>query len=52
MSRVGKLPIAIPSGVTITIDPSEITIAGGKGTLKQFTGLSLIVIGKAQMVEN
>lgn len=37
MSRVGKLPIAIPSGVTITIDPDEITVAGGKGTLKQFT---------------
>jgi large subunit ribosomal protein L6 len=37
MSRVGKLPIAIPSGVTITVDPSEITVAGGKGTLKQFT---------------
>lgn len=37
MSRVGKLPIAIPSGVTITIDPDEITVTGGKGTLKQFT---------------
>lgn len=37
MSRVGKLPIAIPSGVTITVEPSEITIAGSKGTLKQFT---------------
>lgn len=37
MSRVGKLPIAIPSGVTITIDPAEITVAGSKGTLKQFT---------------
>lgn len=37
MSRVGKLPIKIPSGVTITIDPAEITVAGGKGTLKQFT---------------
>lgn len=37
MSRVGKLPIAIPSGVTITIDPDEITVSGGKGTLKQFT---------------
>lgn len=37
MSRVGKLPIAIPSGVTITVDSSEITVAGGKGTLKQFT---------------
>lgn len=37
MSRIGKLPIAIPSGVTITIDPEEITVAGSKGTLKQFT---------------
>ena len=36
MSRVGKMPISIPSGVTITVDPSEITVAGGKGTLKQF----------------
>jgi large subunit ribosomal protein L6 len=37
MSRVGKLPIAIPSGVTITTSDDEITVAGGKGTLKQFT---------------
>ena len=37
MSRVGKLPIAIPSGVTITIDPNEVTVTGSKGTLTQFT---------------
>lgn len=37
MSRVGKQPIAIPSGVTITVDDAEITVAGSKGTLKQFT---------------
>lgn len=37
MSRIGKLPIIIPSGVTITVDPDEITVAGSKGTLKQFT---------------
>lgn len=37
MSRIGKLPIAIPSGVTITVDPDTITVAGSKGTLKQFT---------------
>jgi large subunit ribosomal protein L6 len=37
MSRVGKLPIPIPSGVTITIDPDFVTVAGAKGTLKQFT---------------
>lgn len=33
MSRVGKQPIAIPSGVTITLDPDTITVAGSKGTL-------------------
>lgn len=37
MSRIGKLPIAVPAGVTITIDPEFITVAGSKGTLKQFT---------------
>ncbi len=37
MSRIGKLPIAIPGGVTITVDPDFITVAGSKGTLKQFT---------------
>lgn len=37
MSRVGKLPIKLPSGVTITVDDNEITVAGSKGTLKQFT---------------
>ena len=37
MSRIGKLPIALPSGVTITVDTDEITVNGGKGTLQQFT---------------
>ena len=37
MSRIGKLPIPIPSGVTITVDPDFVTVAGAKGTLKQFT---------------
>lgn len=43
MSRVGKLPVTIPSGVTITVDASEITVAGPKGTLKQFTMPGVIV---------
>lgn len=36
MSRVGKSPIPVPSGVTITVDKAEITVVGAKGTLKQF----------------
>lgn len=37
MSRVGKQPITIPSGVTITVDNDKITVNGSKGSLEQFT---------------
>lgn len=37
MSRIGKLPIKIPSGVTVAIEPDTITVTGPKGTLSQFT---------------
>ncbi|MFY9227783.1 MAG: 50S ribosomal protein L6 [Candidatus Microsaccharimonas sp.] len=33
MSRIGKLPIQIPSGVTITVDNDSITVVGPKGQL-------------------
>jgi len=33
MSRIGKLPIQIPSGVTITVDSDVITVKGAKGQL-------------------
>ena len=33
MSRIGKLPIPVPSGVTATIQGQSVTIAGPKGTL-------------------
>jgi large subunit ribosomal protein L6 len=33
MSRIGKLPIKIPTGVTITVGNDDITVAGSKGTL-------------------
>ncbi|MCL2371430.1 50S ribosomal protein L6 [Candidatus Saccharibacteria bacterium] len=33
MSRIGKLPIKIPTGVTITVGADDITVAGAKGTL-------------------
>jgi large subunit ribosomal protein L6 len=34
MSRVGKKPITIPSGVTVTIGENELEVKGAKGTLK------------------
>jgi large subunit ribosomal protein L6 len=33
MSRVGKKPITIPSGVTVTINASQMEVKGPKGTL-------------------
>ena len=36
MSRIGKLPIQIPSGVTITVDSGNVTVKGPKGELSQF----------------
>ena len=36
MSRIGKLPIAVPTGVTITVDADVITVSGPKGSLEQF----------------
>ena len=52
MSRIGKQPIQIPSGVTITVDPDFVTVAGGKGTLKQFTmpGVTVTVEGDTAVV--
>lgn len=35
MSRIGKLPIAIPKGVTVTCEGSTVTVKGPKGELKR-----------------
>ncbi len=37
MSRVGKSPITVPTGVSVTIADDAITVSGSKGTLSQFT---------------
>lgn len=33
MSRIGKLPITVPAGVTITVDQGAVSVTGPKGTL-------------------
>ena len=36
MSRIGKLPISVPQGVTVTVDDANVvTVKGPKGTLSQ-----------------
>ncbi|HEY9477086.1 MAG TPA: 50S ribosomal protein L6, partial [Microbacteriaceae bacterium] len=34
MSRIGRLPIEIPSGVDVTVDGSAVTVKGPKGELQ------------------
>lgn len=35
MSRIGKQPVAVPSGVTVKIDGSNVTVKGPKGELSR-----------------
>jgi len=35
MSRIGRLPITVPPGVTVTVDGRAITVVGPKGTLSR-----------------
>jgi len=35
MSRIGRLPIPVPSGVDVTIDGRNVTVTGPKGTLSR-----------------
>ena len=35
MSRLGKIPVAIPAGVQVKIDGQSIEVKGGKGTLSK-----------------
>jgi large subunit ribosomal protein L6 len=34
MSRIGRMPVGVPSGVDVTIDGREVTVTGPKGTLR------------------
>ena len=35
MSRIGRMPITIPAGVTVTVNGSEISVKGAKVELKR-----------------
>lgn len=43
MSRIGKLPISIPAGVTVTLKDNVVTVKGPKGELSQSVDPSIIV---------
>ena len=43
MSRIGRMPIAIPAGVDVTIDGSTVTVKGPKGTLTRTVHSNMVV---------
>lgn len=45
MSRVGKVPVKVPSGVTVTIDKTKVLVQGQKGTLER-TFSNLVAINE------
>jgi large subunit ribosomal protein L6 len=53
MSRVAKNPVALPKGVTATMDGAAVTVKGAKGTLSLpvRSGLSVVQDGQAVRIE-
>ena len=51
MSRIGKKPIAIPAGVEVKVNGSEVTVKGPKGTLTQtFNADMAIAVEGAEVI--
>jgi large subunit ribosomal protein L6 len=46
MSRIGKLPVPVPSGVDVSIDGQQVTVKGPKGTLSHVVA-EPITVGRA-----
>ena len=55
MSRIGKLPISIPAGVTVTLKDDVVTVKGPKGELSQYVNPAINVAiedGHITLTEN
>lgn len=51
MSRIGRLPITIPSGVNVNVSDSQVTVKGPKGEMKQsFSPEILISLENGQVI--
>ncbi len=51
MSRIGKLPIELPEGVTVQVEDSKINVQGPKGELSFFVPQEIEVNIKEKVVE-
>jgi len=43
MSRIGRLPVPVPSGVTVTIEPELVAVKGPLGELSEKVALDIVV---------
>ncbi len=50
MSRIGKLPVAIPPGVKVSLSGNEISVQGAKGSLKQVLPERMIITIDADQI--
>jgi large subunit ribosomal protein L6 len=50
MSRIGRLPVTVPSGVDVTIDGRDITVKGPKGTLQHTVPEPLTIVREDDVV--
>ena len=50
MSRIGKKPIEIPAGVTVTVNGSEVTVKGPKGELSRSFNADLTITQEENVV--
>lgn len=44
MSKIGKLPIIVKDGVTVTVNGQEVTVVGSKGTMTHVVPSGIVVI--------
>ena len=55
MSRIGKLPVVIPAGVTVTLKDNVVSVKGPKGELSQYVNPAIevtIADGHVELKEN
>jgi large subunit ribosomal protein L6 len=50
MSRIGKMPITIPSGVTVKVDGNHIAVKGPRGELSRTLPAEMIVAQEADTI--
>ena len=50
MSRIGKMPVVIPSGVKVSLDGAEVKVQGPKGSLNQIMPERITVAVEAEQI--